>query len=87
MKKKIIVFLLISLLFSITSNAQDLSFEEYNPKSTLVVPGKIVKRAKFPFIDVHGHQYRMASNIQDVLYYSVILILKVLVLKVGLEKR
>lgn len=42
--------------------AQDVSFEAYNPKSTLVVPGKVVKRAKFPFIDVHGHQYRMATQ-------------------------
>ena len=42
--------------------AQDLSFEEYNPESTLVVPGKPVLRAKFPFIDVHGHQYRMPEQ-------------------------
>jgi len=46
--------------FSIT--AQDLSFEEYNPKSTLVVPGDSIKVAKFPFIDVHGHQYRMPKQ-------------------------
>lgn len=38
---------------------QDLTFEEYNPKSTLVVPGKVINKAKYPFIDVHGHQYRM----------------------------
>ncbi|WP_299549755.1 amidohydrolase family protein [Seonamhaeicola sp.] len=42
--------------------AQDMSFEDYNPTSTLVVPGKIIKRAKFKFIDVHGHQYRMATQ-------------------------
>ncbi len=42
--------------------AQDLSFEEYNPKSTLVVPGKVIHKAKFPFIDIHGHQYRMATQ-------------------------
>jgi len=42
--------------------AQDLSFEEYNPTSTLVVPGEKIIRAKFPFIDVHGHQYRMAEQ-------------------------
>ncbi|WP_299124460.1 amidohydrolase family protein [uncultured Winogradskyella sp.] len=62
MKIRITVFLLISLLISNTSIAQDLTFEAYNPKSTLVVPGKIVKRAKFPFIDVHGHQFRMATQ-------------------------
>ena len=26
------------------------------------VPGKIIKKAKFPFIDVHGHQYRMPNQ-------------------------
>ena len=43
-------------------SAQTMSFEEYNPKSTLVIPGKIIKKAKFPFIDVHGHQYRMPTQ-------------------------
>jgi predicted TIM-barrel fold metal-dependent hydrolase len=33
-----------------------MSVEEYDPKSTLVVPGREVTRAKFPFIDVHNHQ-------------------------------
>ncbi|MGK0429231.1 MAG: putative TIM-barrel fold metal-dependent hydrolase, partial [Psychroserpens sp.] len=47
---------------SFISFSQELSFEEYNPKSTLVVPGKIIKRAKFPFIDVHGHQYQMPTQ-------------------------
>jgi len=42
--------------------AQDLTFEEYNPASTLVVPGEILTKAKYPFIDVHGHQYRMANQ-------------------------
>jgi predicted TIM-barrel fold metal-dependent hydrolase len=42
--------------------AQDLTFEEYNPTSTLVVEGEVVNRAKFPFIDVHGHQYRMSEQ-------------------------
>ena len=51
---------LIGLSLGIT--AQTMSFEEYNPKSTLVVPGKIIKKAKFPFIDVHGHQYRMPTQ-------------------------
>ena len=56
-------FLLIAMfLLSFSVSAQDMSFEDYNPKSTLVVPAKVVKRAKFPFIDVHGHQYRMATQ-------------------------
>ncbi len=56
------LFSSILLFLSVVSFSQDLTFEEYNPKSTLVVPGKIIKQAKFPFIDVHGHQYRMSSQ-------------------------
>lgn len=59
--KKTIAFFA-SLLLTFTIAAQDLTFEEYNPTSTLVVPGEIVKKAKYPFIDVHGHQYRMATQ-------------------------
>jgi predicted TIM-barrel fold metal-dependent hydrolase len=33
-----------------------MGFEEYEPKSTLVVPQHPVTRAKYPFIDVHNHQ-------------------------------
>ena len=58
--KSLIIFLAILIIY--TSNAQEISFEDYNPTSTLVVPGKIIKKAKFPFIDVHGHQYRMATQ-------------------------
>ena len=36
--------------------AQSMSIEEYNPRSTLVVPEHVIKRAKYPFIDVHNHQ-------------------------------
>lgn len=43
-------------------HAQDLTFEEYNPKPTLVVPGDSIYKAKFPFIDVHGHQFKMATQ-------------------------
>jgi uncharacterized protein len=35
-----------------------MGFEEYDPKSTLVVPQNPRTRAKFPFIDVHNHQRR-----------------------------
>ena len=33
-----------------------MSFEEYEPRSTLVVSAHPVTRAKLPFIDVHSHQ-------------------------------
>jgi uncharacterized protein len=35
---------------------QTMSIEEYEPKSTLVVPQHPVTRAKYPLIDVHNHQ-------------------------------
>ncbi|WP_299769461.1 amidohydrolase family protein [uncultured Dokdonia sp.] len=60
MYKKVLLIAIATL--SITSQAQDLTFEEYNPTSTLVVPGDVVVKAKFPFIDVHGHQYRMPNQ-------------------------
>lgn len=43
----------------IGDNAGAVTFEEYEPKSTLVVPGKPITRAKFPFIDIHNHQWEM----------------------------
>ncbi|MBT8302299.1 MAG: amidohydrolase family protein, partial [Maribacter sp.] len=52
-----------TLLLSFTLGyTQEMGFEEYNPKSTLVVPVNEVKRAKFPFIDVHSHQRDMSAN-------------------------
>lgn len=38
-----------------------MDFETYNPPSTLVVPEHKVTKAKFPFIDVHNHQFSMPS--------------------------
>ncbi|MBO0951470.1 amidohydrolase family protein [Fibrella forsythiae] len=36
-----------------------LGFEEYDPVSTLKVPEHKLTRAKFPFIDVHNHQWNL----------------------------
>jgi predicted TIM-barrel fold metal-dependent hydrolase len=33
-----------------------MSFEEYDPKSMLVVPQHPIPHAKYPFVDVHNHQ-------------------------------
>ena len=33
--------------------------EVYEPRSTLVVPENQITRAKYPFIDVHNHQWTM----------------------------
>lgn len=53
------------LLFSTSlafSQEQIMDFEKYNPTSTLVVPGDEIVKAKFPFIDIHSHQWRMATQ-------------------------
>ena len=62
MKFKHYISLSLAFCIAAITYAQEMSFEEYNPKSTLVVPGDSIFRAKFPFIDVHGHQYRMPAQ-------------------------
>ena len=61
MIKNLSLILFVVLVVKV-SMAQDLTFEEYNPKSTLVVPGEWIKKARYPFIDIHGHQYRMPEQ-------------------------
>ena len=39
------------------SSQTPLTFEEYNPPSTLVVPAHPLTRARFPFVDVHSHTF------------------------------
>ncbi len=46
----------------IGDNNGTITFEEYEPKSTLVTPQHPLKRSKFPFIDVHNHQWEMDSQ-------------------------
>ena len=46
----------------IGDNNGPITFEEYEPKSTLVTPQHPLKRSKFPFIDVHNHQWEMDSQ-------------------------
>jgi len=38
-----------------------MSFEDYDPPSSLVVEGEEIKRAKYPFVDVHSHQWGMPT--------------------------
>lgn len=40
----------------LAARAQEMGFEEYEPRSTLVVPAHPTPRARFPFVDVHSHQ-------------------------------
>ncbi|MGA1775891.1 MAG: amidohydrolase family protein [Flavobacteriaceae bacterium] len=36
-----------------------MDIEEYSPRSTLIVPETKLKRSKYPFVDVHNHQFDM----------------------------
>lgn len=48
------------LLIGLSSQAQQrMDFEAYDPISTLRVPEHPVHKARFPFIDVHNHQFQM----------------------------
>ena len=38
-----------------------MSFEDYDPPSSLIVEGEEIKRAKYPFVDVHSHQWGMPT--------------------------
>ena len=57
--------LTLSLVFTLicfSLMAQEMGFEEYNPKSTLVVEGEEITKSKFPFIDIHSHQRNMDAT-------------------------
>ena len=58
--------LLLSIVFLIrihpcAQQKNSMDFEKYNPVSTLVVPEHKLSKAKFPFIDVHNHQFSMPT--------------------------
>ena len=57
-------FFTASFFVSVLSFAQTsrIDFETYNPPATLVVPQHVLTKAKYPFIDVHNHQPRMATQ-------------------------
>jgi predicted TIM-barrel fold metal-dependent hydrolase len=74
-KRKLVGFMIIILVFlgvanfiigkiQYRNNVMDM--EEYSPISTLVVPEHEVRKSKFPFIDVHNHQFTMpVQNLDD----------------------
>ncbi len=45
-----------------SSGSLYMDWEKYDPPSTLVVPENEVKRAKYPFVDVHNHQFSMPGQ-------------------------
>jgi len=42
--------------------AQEMGFEEYRPRSTLVVPEHPTPAARYPFVDVHSHHWRVPDR-------------------------
>ncbi|MEE9573530.1 MAG: amidohydrolase, partial [Candidatus Neomarinimicrobiota bacterium] len=59
-------FLIISLLYPQSDTI--MYFEDYNPPSSLVVPQHPLRNAKYPFIDVHNHQWNMSKeNLAEVI--------------------
>ena len=58
---KSLPILLVFILASNFANGQNMDFESYDPPSTLVVPENPVTKAKFPFVDIHSHHWRMGS--------------------------
>lgn len=69
------LFALLTLLLPLLLTAQRgdrevdeslrMDFEDYDPPSTLVVPEHPTTHAKFPFIDMHSHHFRMADQDLD----------------------
>jgi predicted TIM-barrel fold metal-dependent hydrolase len=59
MKKYFFLFFTIVTLTAYAQTNGKMDFETYNPPSTLVVPEHKITKAKFPFIDVHNHQFEM----------------------------
>jgi predicted TIM-barrel fold metal-dependent hydrolase len=58
--KRFVFFLLAPVAINVYSQSTPrMDFENYNPPSTLVVPEHKLTSAKFPFIDVHNHQFEM----------------------------
>ena len=58
----IFIALLIATQCTQCQAQKTMDFEKYDPVSKLVVPEHKLTRAKFPFIDVHNHQWGMASG-------------------------
>lgn len=52
------LLLLAPLVPAREAGAQEMSVEDYEPRSTLVVPEHPITRSKFPFVDVHSHHRR-----------------------------
>jgi predicted TIM-barrel fold metal-dependent hydrolase len=59
MQKILFSVFILSAIHVYSQSVPRMDFETYNPRSTLVVPEHKLTRAKYPFIDVHNHQWEM----------------------------
>ena len=58
----ILIALTIYFAIDVIQNKKNImSFEDYDPPSSLVVEGEEIKKAKYPFVDVHSHQWGMPT--------------------------
>ena len=61
MRRPLSIIVFVFFLISSVHSQEKMDFEKYNPTSTLVVPEHKITKAKFPFIDVHNHQFNMPT--------------------------
>ena len=47
-------------------SAQNMTIEDYEPRTTLVSPGTLLTSARYPFVDIHGHQRAGSMSSSDV---------------------
>jgi hypothetical protein len=60
----LLLFISYTLVYSQNDSDKEqiMDFELYEPISTLVVPEHRITKAKFPFIDVHSHQWNLTKD-------------------------
>ena len=60
--RRLVALIPVTISFIVCAQSSDkMDFEKYNPTPTLVVPEHKLAKAKFPFIDVHNHQFNMPT--------------------------
>jgi uncharacterized protein len=57
----LVLFLFLACNLAAQAPKPIMDFEKYDPASTLVVPEHKISRSKYPFIDVHNHQFSMPT--------------------------
>lgn len=62
LSRLLLVTALVSAVVPALAQRESMDFEKYNPTSTLVLPEHKLTRSKFPFIDIHNHQWNMLTQ-------------------------